>query len=159
MPYTSTGEAAEHHPWNPFLENVGYEKVLGKEIGIPPMPAYEAEIVTQRQITAEDHHQIQMAMVEKLHAMLYFADPMVKYVPIQLDPQVEYVVRLDGRWHFSLWLASAGNISVVFPGMIPVTIAAVVGWNVLPCPDGTKIYSGSARVPAYLRYANRGIAG
>jgi hypothetical protein len=159
MPFTSTGEAAEHQAWNPFLENVGYEKVLGKEIGIPPMPASEAELVTIRQIQAEDHHAMQMAMVEKLHQMLFFADPMVKFVPIQLDPQVEYIVRLDGRWHVAIWLATNANISVVFPGMIAVTLAPTPGWNVLTCPDGTKIYSGTAnRLPAYIRYANRGIA-
>jgi hypothetical protein len=157
MPYTSTGEASEHMAWNSINQQVGYEKVLGKEIGIPPMPLQEAEVVSLRAMHAEDMHQVQVAIVQKLHAMLFFADPMVKWVPVTLDPQVETVIRLDGRWHVALWLQAAGNINVVFPGMAAVNIPVTVGWNVLTCPDGTKLFAAS-RTPGYIRYANRGIA-
>ena len=158
MPFTSTGEASEHMAWNSFTQQTGYEKVLGKEINIPPMPSHEGQVVTARQYQMEDMHEMMVAMVQKLHAMLFFADPMVKFVPMQLDPQVEYVVRLDGRWHVSIWLGAAGNILIAFPGMMAVTVAVTTGWNVLTCPDGTKLYSQGSRIPAYMRYANRGIA-
>jgi hypothetical protein len=161
MGYTSTGDASEHMAWNSISQQVGYEKVLGKEIGIPQMPAYEGGVVTAiREMQLVDLHQAMAVMVEKLHAMLFFADPMVKFVPMQLDPNVEYIVRLDGRWHVAIWLpASVASINVAFPGMQSVAITTTVGWNVLTCPDGTKLYSATAnRVPAYMRYANRGIA-
>ena len=86
------------------------------------------------------------------------ADYRLPLLWLQLDPNVEYVVRLDGRWHVSIWLGAAGNILVAFPGMMAVTVAVTTGWNVLTCPDGTKLYSQGSRIPAYMRYANRGIA-
>jgi hypothetical protein len=157
MPVTSTGEASEHMAWNPFSQATGIDKVTGKEVGIWPMPEGET-LVPLRQMVLEDLHASLHHMITRLEKLAYYADPNEKYVPLQLDPQVEYVVRHDGRWHFAIWLQTAGTINVVFPGMQATAITAAVGWNVLPCPEGTKIFAGSGRMPCFVRYANRGIA-
>jgi hypothetical protein len=159
MPYTSTGEASENMAWNPFSQSTGRDKVAGKEINIPPMPEGLPQLATIRDMEIADLHAAMHHMIQQLQKMAFYADPNVKFVPIQLDPQVEYIIRLDGRWHTAIWIPVAGNIIVTMPGMSGAQIPTVAGWNVLTVPEGTKLYAvGPGRLPAYMRYANRGVA-
>jgi hypothetical protein len=147
---------------NPFSEALGKLKVKGKlpgSYGQFPIPETEQPLPPSVLTKAELHETISHVLNE-IGKMLWYSDPKVDFIPLTLDPQVENIVRLEGRWHSGIFIQGTFPISIQVPGLGQVTVNLAPGWNALNVPEGTRLYSGDAnRHPAWLGIANVPLAG
>ncbi|MBF6613889.1 MAG: hypothetical protein IVW55_12245 [Chloroflexi bacterium] len=123
--------------------------------------------------TATDHDRLTAALRSCLEPLLASVDAMVasitamhqtmRHIGDQYDPPLLRVIRLDavtpvtlslqGRRHNALFLPANTTVTLTVPGLAPVTLNLLAGWNTLELPDGTMVTTATA-VSALYRVAN-----
>lgn len=107
----------------------------------------DQEAALPRAEQAAEHLRAIHEILEELKHAIDAADPNIKYEQLTLDPNVENILRYEGRYRYALFTTDTAGTKIniqLWSGFQFQIATTAPGWVSLDLPAGSKLFSGDA---------------